>query len=201
MEVPIKLHERHKITRARTHTHTHSQVMLGQGCLKALLGEQSISTERGFKMGFCQWPEMGSKVIFCVQKRVEMDQNPLFYPLWTQFGTLTKTDVHQNPMLGPETSGSAKGVFWIRGLFRKVHLLEILENFKDSREPPECGKQRRIRPCSRDSREFRDSRGSRGSRELSIEKTPFVMTPFLWSRKKVTWVISSTRLHKSKPLF
>ena len=45
---------------------------------------------------------------------------------------------------------------------------------RDSREPP-ARKQRRIRPFSRDSREFRDSKDSRDS---SIEKTPFVMTPF-----------------------
>ena len=37
---------------------------------------------------------------------------------------------------------------------------------RDSREPPDCGKQRRIRPFSK---EFRDS---------SSEKTPFEMTPF-----------------------
>ena len=28
----------------------------------------------------------------------------------------------------PQSSGSEKGVFWKRGLFRKVHFLEILEN-------------------------------------------------------------------------
>ena len=28
------------------------------------LGEQSISAESGFKMGFCQWAEMGPKVCF-----------------------------------------------------------------------------------------------------------------------------------------
>ena len=74
-------------------------------------------------------------------------------------------------------SGSEKGVFWQRALFRKVHFLEILE-FRDSRdfrEPPHCGKQRRIRRFSRDSRELRDFRDSRDS---SSEKTPFVMTPF-----------------------
>ena len=27
-------------------------------------------------------------------------------------------------------------------------------DFRDSRKPPDCGKQRTIRPCSRDSREF-----------------------------------------------
>ena len=34
-------------------------------------------------------------------------------------------------------SGSAKGVFWKRGLFREVYFLEILE-FRDSRAPPDC---------------------------------------------------------------
>ena len=34
-----------------------------QGCLRALFGEQ-FCTESRFKMGFCQWPEMGSKVGF-----------------------------------------------------------------------------------------------------------------------------------------
>ena len=42
-----------------------------------------------------------------------------------------------------------------------------------SREPPDCGKERRIRPFSRYSREFRDFRDSRDS---SSEKTPFAMT-------------------------
>ena len=74
-------------------------------------------------------------------------------------------------------SGSEKRVFWKRGLFRKVHFLEILEvlDSRDSRESPDCGTQRRVRPFSRDSREFRDFRDSRDS---SSEKTPFVMTPF-----------------------
>ena len=30
-----------------------------------------------------------------------------------------------------ESSGSEKGVFWKRGLFRKVHFLEILENLEN----------------------------------------------------------------------
>ena len=42
---------------------------------------------------------------------------------------------------------------------------------RDSRDPPDFGKQRRIRPFSRDSKEFRDSRDS------SSEKTPSIMTP------------------------
>ena len=52
-------------------------------------------------------------------------------------------------------AGSERGVFWKRGLFRKVHFLEILEildrDSRDFREPPDCGKQRTIRPFSRDS--------------------------------------------------
>ena len=42
-------------------------------------------------------------------------------------------------------SGSEKGVFWKRGLFRNVHFLEILENLEIReifREPPDSGKQR-----------------------------------------------------------
>ena len=34
----------------------------------------------------------------------------------------------------------------------------VFSEVRDSREPPGCGKQRRIRPFSRDSREFRDPR-------------------------------------------
>ena len=45
-------------------------------------------------------------------------------------------------------SGSEKGVFWKRGLFRKVHFLETLENLEilEILENPQTGKQRRIRP-------------------------------------------------------
>ena len=79
---------------------------------------------------------------------------------------------------GQSASGSEKGVFWKRGLFRKVPFSRDSREFRDSRdfrEPLDWGKQRRIRPFSRDSREFRDFRDSRDS---SSEKTPFVMTPF-----------------------
>ena len=84
----------------------------------------------------------------------------------------------------PRISGSEKGVFWKRGLFRKAHFLENLENLENLEileileileNSPDCGKQRRIRPFSRDCREFRDFRDSR---DFSGEKTPFVMTPF-----------------------
>ena len=50
-----------------------------------------------------------------------------------------------------------------------------LRDSRVSREPWDCGKQRRIRPFSRDSRE---SRHFRDSRHSVSEKTPFVMTPF-----------------------
>ena len=65
-----------------------------------------------------------------------------------------------------------KGSFWKRGLFGKVHFLEILENLEILEfleKPPDCGKERIIRPFSRDSRD---------SRDFCSEKTPFVMTPF-----------------------
>ena len=77
----------------------------------------------------------------------------------------------KNPGNCSAFSGSEKGVFWKRGLFRKVHFLEILEILENR----QTGNQRRISPFSRDSREFRDFRDSRDS---SGEKTPFVMTPF-----------------------
>ena len=76
-------------------------------------------------------------------------------------------------------SGSEKGVFWKRGLFRKIHVLESLENLEILailENPQICGKQSTIRPFSSDSRESRDF--FRDSRDSSSEKTPFVMTPF-----------------------
>ena len=65
-----------------------------------------------------------------------------------------------------------------RGLFRKVHFLEVLENLEileileNSQTLENKGESG---PFSRDSREFRDFRDSR---DFSSEKTPFVMTPF-----------------------
>ena len=75
--------------------------------------------------------------------------------------------------------------YWVRkkgsfgkGVFSEKSISRDSREFRDSRdfrEPPDCGKQRRIRPFSRDSGESRDFRDSRDS---SSEKTPFVMTPF-----------------------
>ena len=65
-----------------------------------------------------------------------------------------------------------------KGSFQKSPFSRDSREFRDSRdfsEPPDCGKQRRIPPFSRDSRESRDFRDSR---DFSSEKTPFVMTPF-----------------------
>ena len=36
--------------------------MLGQGCIRAVFGEQLISTSSGLEIGFCRFPEMGPKV-------------------------------------------------------------------------------------------------------------------------------------------
>ena len=71
--------------------------------------------------------------------------------------------------------GSGKRGLLEKGSFQKSPFSRDSREFRDSREPPDCGKPRRIRPFSRDSREFRESRVSRDS---SSEKTPFVMTPF-----------------------
>ena len=73
------------------------------------------------------------------------------------------------------SSGFGKRGLLEKGSFQKSPFSRDFREFRDSRdfrEPPDCGKQRRIRPFPREFREFRDSRDS------SSEKTPFVMTPF-----------------------
>ena len=77
-----------------------------------------------------------------------------------------------------------------KGSFQKSPFSRDSREFRDSRvsrEPPDCGKERKFRAFSRDSdcgkeRKFRafsrDSRESRDFRDFSSEKTPFVMTPF-----------------------
>ena len=75
-------------------------------------------------------------------------------------------------------SGSEKGVIWKRGLFRKVHFLEILENLEilEILENPQTVENKeRIRHHFLEILENLDFRDSRDS---SSEKTPFVMTPF-----------------------
>ena len=59
---------------------------------------------------------------------------------------------------------SNAGSTWIKSSFQKSPFS------RDSRGPPECGRQRRIGPYSREFRDFRDS---------CSEKTAFVMTPSL----------------------
>ena len=76
------------------------------------------------------------------------------------------------------SSGSGKRGLLEKGSFQKSPFSRDSREFRDSRifrEPPDSGKQRRIRSFSRDSRESRDFRDSR---DFSSEKTPFVMTPF-----------------------
>ena len=76
-----------------------------------------------------------------------------------------------SPVIKGKESGLEKG----KGSFQKSPFSRDSREFRDSREPSDCGKPRRVRPFSRDSREFRDFGDSRDS---SSEKTPFVMTPF-----------------------
>ena len=62
---------------------------------------------------------------------------------------------------GLKSSGSEKGAFWKRGLFKKVRFLEILETLdRDSREIPESPqsveKKGESNHFPRDSQEFRD---------------------------------------------
>ena len=62
-----------------------------------------------------------------------------------------------------------------KGSFQKSSFSREFGDSRDSREAPDRGKQRRIRPFSRESREVRDFGDSGDS---SGEKTPSVMTPF-----------------------
>ena len=79
--------------------------------------------------------------------------------------------------LGAETSTKEYSLDsgFEKGCVEKSPFSRDSREFRDSREPQECGKQKRIRSWPRDSREFRDFRDSRDS---SSEKAPFVMTPF-----------------------
>ena len=72
-------------------------------------------------------------------------------------------------LLGTEKRGLLE-----KGSFQKTPYSRDPREFRDSRnsrEPPDCGKEGRIRPFSRDSRE---SRAFRDSRDSSSEKTPLV---------------------------
>ena len=59
-------------------------------------------------------------VVFWIFGRVFGDVHPI--------ENFTLEIVNVNLVL--QNSGSEKGVFWKRGLFGKVHFLEILENFE-----------------------------------------------------------------------
>ena len=52
--------------------------------------------------------------------------------------------------------GIGKRVLWKRGLFRKSPFSRDSGECRESREPPDSGKQGRNRPLSRDSSKFRD---------------------------------------------
>ena len=87
-----------------------------------------------------------------------------------------KNTIHQISTLSK--FGFGKRGLLEKGSFQKSPFSRDSREFRDSRvsrEPPDCGKERRFRPFSRDSRESRDFRDSR---DFSSEKTPFVMTPF-----------------------
>ena len=90
-------------------------------------------------------------------------------------------------------SGSEKGSFG-KGVFsEKSEFSREFRDSRESREPTGCGKQKRIRPLSRDSRESRDFRDSR---DCSSEKTPFIMTPFSgpdWQHPNSGWVRAHLR--------
>ena len=78
-----------------------------------------------------------------------------------------------------ENSGSEKGVFWKRGLFRKVHFLEIPKNL-ETLEFPENPQTLENKGDSDHFLEILENLENleSDSRDCSSEKTPFVMTPF-----------------------
>ena len=71
-------------------------LMLGQCCLRALLGEQFNFTQSGFKMGFCPYLEMRPKVgkkggFGC--KSGSNGSKPTLLPTWNPFW-----DIGKNPL-------------------------------------------------------------------------------------------------------
>ena len=106
-------------------------------------------------------------------------------------GFITQKSVCKNPYAIVLLSlfGFGKGGLLEKGSFQKSPFSRDsreFREFRDSREPPDCGKERRIRPFSRDSREFRDSRDS------SSEKTPFVMTPSFRYCRLMQWDVPAS---------
>ena len=78
-------------------------------------------------------------------------------------------------------SGSEKGLFWKRGLFRKVHFLKVLENLEILLQTLEKSQTVESKEESDHFLEILENLENfifRSSRECSSEKTPFVMTPF-----------------------
>ena len=74
--------------------------------------------------------------------------------------------------------GFGKSFFLEKGSFQKISFSRDSGEYRDcrdSREPPDCGKQRRIRTFSKDSRKSRDFGDAR---DPSTEKTPFVIALF-----------------------
>ena len=113
---------------------------------------------------------------------VQRPQNTCFKGLWEVWTesrgaqkTPNSTTTDPTPHSRPSEVGFGQRGPLERGSFQKSPFSTYSREFRDSREPPDCGKQGRIGPFFRDSREFRDFRDSRDS---SSQKTPFVMTPF-----------------------
>ena len=105
---------------------------------------------------------------------------------------------------GSHFLGSEKGVFG-KGVFSKiVHFQEILENVENLEileTPQSVGKQRRVRPFTRDSREsggdFRDSRDSSSERPL-LRLTVGSLPPLLGRRRQIRFQ-KSVQSHLSLP--
>ena len=101
-----------------------------------------------------------------------------------------------NPTLGFGKTGLLK-----KGSFQKSPLSRVSQAFRDSRvsrEPPDCGKQSRFRPLSRDSRELRDFRDSRDSPvERPLSNDPFSRTWCLLKTHYFIYRVTGICLHYS----
>ena len=80
---------------------------------------------------------------------------------------IAQLPLHNSILSSHQISGSEKGVFWKRGLFRNVHFLEILENVEILENPQTL--ENKWEPSA-------------------SEKTPFVMTPFSGPENSV-WIM------------
>ena len=102
-----------------------------------------------------------------------------------------KIHAEQQVKHAAKISGSEKlkGVFWKRGLFRKVHSLQTLENLetleilKNALTVENKGQSDHFLEILQNQENQEISEIPENLRDSSSEKIPFVMTPFFWTPK------------------